>query len=170
MKILLTILVNILSFAFFAVVMVIPVLPQFQDDPRVNTYLAVILCNPNERLIREKASAGIMSSFGLSMKPTCINQQQRRDVTTRWLVIGLGGSGVLFLAGTILEILLVLNAIRRGVVRAVTPRSKNTVVPIIPTEATLTDKLRQLEDAHKAGLITYDEYDQKRQELLRKLS
>jgi len=38
-----------------------------------------------------------------------------------------------------------------------------------PPSANLSDQLRQLEDAQKAGLITFDEYEQKRQEILKKI-
>jgi len=172
MKFLFTLLLNVIGIGFLIVVIVVPIAPQFKNDSRVDTIMAAVLCNPGEHMVREPIT-GILSRIGIAITPTCINQQgQRRDVTTRWIVIGLGGFAVTFLFGFVLEMVLIANAIRRGIARAVIPRGNAVAAPLPmppPPSANLSDQLRQLEDAQKAGLITFDEYEQKRQEILKKI-
>ena len=41
--------------------------------------------------------------------------------------------------------------------------------PTSPTERSAADRLRQLDEAHDTGLVSRDEYDQKRKQILREL-
>ncbi len=170
-KFLFTILLNVIGIGFVLVVILLPIVPQFKNDSRVDTVMAAVLCNPGERLIRAQSTNPLLSRFGVAMTPTCINGQQRRDVTTRWLTIGLAGFAFTFLFSTVLEVVLILNAIRRRIVRAVRPRDVYRPVqqPATLMPLSLSDQLGQLEEAKKAGLITYDEYNQKRSEILKKM-
>src|SRR6185369_2790 len=130
------------------------VAPQFKNDSRVDTVMAAVLCNPGEKLVRAQSTNPLLSRFGVAMTPTCITAQgQRRDVTTRWITIGLGGFAFTFLFGIVLEVVLIINAIRRRIARAVIPRDSYYVsAPVMPptVAAPLKDQLRQLEDAKKA--------------------
>ena len=149
----------------------IPIAPQFKNDTRVDSVLGVLLCNPGEHLVRNQNSNALLNRVGVvGITPTCITPQgQKRDVTARWITTGLAGFAFTFLFGVVLNIVLVLNAIRRLIGRRMRPKSSSAVVVPAPVEVSLSDQLRQLEEAHKAGLVSFDEYDRLRQELLKKM-
>jgi len=170
-KLLFTILLNVIGIGFLIAVLVIPIAPQFKNDSRVDQALGVLLCNGGEYLVREQISNPMLQRFGISgITPTCINPQgQRRDVTTRWITIGVSGFTITFVIGIVLEFVLILNAIRRRIARAVRPQTVGVVVPPPPVAVSLSDQLSQLDAAQKAGLITYDEYERLRQEILKKM-
>jgi hypothetical protein len=60
---------------------------------------------------------------------------------------------------------------RRRIARSMRPKDGYVSAPVVPMTAAapLKDQLRQLEDAKKAGLITFDEYDRLRSEILSKM-
>ena len=172
-KFLFTMLLNLIGIGILVVVLVVPLAPQFKNDSRVDNLMAAVLCNPGEQMVRVQSTNPLLSRFGIGMTPTCVNTQgQRRDVTTRWIIIGLGGFAFTFLFGIVLEVVLIINAIRRRIARSIMPRDTYASVPMstpMTAAAPLKDQLRQLEDAKKAGLITFDEYDRLRSEILSKM-
>ena len=160
---------NILWVCIMAVTLIVPIMPEFMDDSTVNSVLGSILCDPNEKLQRVEEVNPTLSDMGIAMIPYCLNttRETRRDVTERWLVIGLVATGVTFILSTFAELSFAFSVIRPKV------RPSVQFAPIFSRQANpstdLSDQLRQLEAAQKAGLITYDEYDQKRGEILKKL-
>ena len=168
-RVLLITVLNILWVAVIIGALVIPIMPEFIHNDTVNTLLGSILCDPAEKLERAEDVNPALGDMGIAMIPYCLNttRETRRDVTDRWLVIGLGATGVAFLLSTLAELSFAFSLIRKKVKQS---------VQLIPTfvgqpgsSASLSDQLRQLEAAQKAGLITYDEYDRKRGEILKKL-
>jgi hypothetical protein len=172
-KFLLTALLNLIGIGFLILVIVVPITPQFKNDSRVDNLLGLALCNPGEHLVREPVS-GILSRLGIVITPYCVNGQARRDVTFRWITLGLSGFAFVFLFDIVLQIALILNAIRHAIFRSIRRRnstpSQPVNIPVPPAPVSLKDQLQQLEDAQKAGLITYDEYDRLRQDILGKQS
>ena len=162
-------LLNLLWVGIMAGTLIIPIMPEFIGDNTVNSVLGSILCDPDEKLERVEEVNPTLSDMGIAMIPYCmsITRETRRDVTERWLVIGLVATGVTFLLSTLAELSFAFSLIRQKVKQSV------QVAPIFSGQANqsanLSDQLRQLEAAQKAGLITYDEYDQKRGEILKKL-
>src|SRR5262249_13341467 len=89
----------------FAVI-VIPVLPQTNDNATVTNYLTPLLCNSGEKLIREQYQ-GYARDGGTnySMTPYCVpSEGPKEDVTGRWVLIGGGGFIVPFLLGLLITI------------------------------------------------------------------
>jgi len=147
--------------------LIIPIMPEYMQNETVNNLLGSILCDPNEKLERVEDVNPILGDIGIAMIPYCVNisSETRRDVTERWLVIGLGLTVGTFLLSTIAEMAFAIGLIRKKmkqggqIASAFAGRSS----------ASLSDQLSQLEEARKAGLITYDEYDHKRGDILKKL-
>ena len=105
MRVLIGILLMVVGFGVLFGVIVIPVLPQTEDNATVTNYLTPILCNPGEKLIREQYVTHDSDGTGYSMTPYCVNsERQKEDVTGRWVLIGAGGFIVPFLLGLLLTI------------------------------------------------------------------
>ena len=168
-RVLLITLLNILWVAIMAGTLIIPIMPEFMDDDTVNSLLGSILCDPDEKLQRVEKVNPTLGDMGIAMIPYCLNttRETKRDVTERWLVIGLVATGVTFLLSTLAELFFAFSLIRQKVKQGV--QLATAFAGQANPSTNLSDQLRQLEAAQKAGLITYDEYDQKRGEILKKL-
>src|SRR5689334_22953249 len=117
-RFLFTVLINAVGILILVAVIIVPTVPQFRNDKRVDTLLGTVLCAQGERLVREPSNNPLLSRAGLAITPYCISRSgQKSDVTTRWLLIGAGGFGVTMLFGIVLDIMLALNGFRRAVVR-----------------------------------------------------
>src|SRR5690242_4449861 len=147
--------------------LIIPIMPEYIQNETVNNLLGSVLCDPGEKLERVQDVNPMLGDFGIAMIPYCINitSQTRRDVTERWLVIGVGVTVGAFLLSTIAEISFAISLIRKKMKQGGQLASAFAG----RSSASLSDQLSQLEEARKAGLITYDEYDQKRGDILKKL-
>ena len=176
-KFLFTILLNVIGVCILVAVIVVPIVPQFRNDKRVDSLLGTVLCVQGERLVREPSNNPVLNRVGLAITPYCISRSgQKNDVTTRWLLIGVGGFGVTMLFGIVLDIMLALNAFRRGVVQLAIRRNTPPRFPTTPTlspspdiELSLSDKLKRLDEARQSGSITNDDYNRLRQDILSKL-
>ncbi len=177
MKFLLTLLLNVIGIGILIAVIIIPIAPQFRNDKRVDSLLGAVLCPQGQRLVREQNTNAMYNRVGITITPYCVSRNgQRGDVTTRWLLIGLGGFGVAMLFGTVLDIMLLLSAFRRGVMHIAVARNTPPSFPTTPTmppspdiELSLSDRLKRLDEARQSGLITHDQYDRLRQDILKKM-
>lgn len=177
-RFLFTVLLNVIGILILVAVIIVPVAPQFRNDKRVDSLLGIVLCTQGERLVREPSNNPVLSRVGLAITPYCISRSgQKSDVTTRWLLIGAGGFGVTMLFGIVLDIMLALNGFRRAVVQLAIRRNTPPRFPTTPTmpptpdlELSLSDKLKQLDEARKSGLISAEDYKRLRQDLLNQQS
>jgi len=175
-KFLFTILLNIIGILILIAVIVIPIAPQFRNDKRVDSLLSIVLCNQGEHLIRQPSNNPALSKIGIAITPYCVSRNgQNRDVTIRWILIGLGGFGFTMLFGIVLDIMLLLNGFRRAVMHMAVKRNtlpSFSTTPSMPPsddiELSLSDKLKQLDEVHRMGAISDDEYRRMRQEILDK--
>jgi hypothetical protein len=79
---------------------VIPVIPQTADNATIDNFLARVLCQPNETVIREQYSWSDYDGTSYSMNVYCQNlERQREDVTGKWAILGAGVFMVPFLIG-----------------------------------------------------------------------
>ena len=177
LKFLFTILLNVIGIIILIAVIIVPMMPQFRNDKRVDSLLGTVLCSQGERLVRDSSNNPIFSRVGITMTPYCVTRSgQKHDMTMRWILIGLGGFGVAMLFGLVLDIMLILNLFRRAVVHLAvvrnTPPSFSTTPSMPPSEdleLSLTDKLKRLDEARKSGLIPKEDYDRLRQAILEKM-
>ncbi|MBI1282438.1 MAG: hypothetical protein GC179_30205 [Anaerolineaceae bacterium] len=175
-KFLFSILLNAIGIGLLLAVIIVPGMPQFRNDKRVDSLLGIILCNQGEQLVRQASNNPALSTVGITITPYCISRSgQSRDVTTRWLLIGLGGFGFTMLFGVVLDIMLLLNGFRRAVMHLSIKRNRlpsfSTTPSMPPSDdlaLSLKDKLKQLDDVHLSGSISDDEYRKMRQEILDK--
>ncbi len=173
-KFLFSVVLNLIGVGILVAVIVVPTLPQFKNDKRVDSVLAIVLCNQGERVVRQPSNNPALSKVGLSITPYCITRNgQSRDVTTRWILIGLGGFAFTMLFGIVLDIMLLLNGFRRAVMHFSTKRNRVpsfSTTPSMPPsddlELSLKDKLKQLDEIHLAGSISDKEYRRMRQDIL----
>ncbi len=176
LKFLFSVLLNLIGVGILVAVIIVPGLPQFKNDKRVDSLLAIVLCNQGERVIRQSSNNPVLSKVGLSITPYCVTRNgQSHDVTTRWILIGLGGFAFTMLFGIVLDIMLLLNGFRRVVMHLAVKRNRLpsfSTTPSMPPsddlELSLKDKLKQLDDVHQAGSISDADYKRMRQEILKK--
>ncbi|MEO8396022.1 MAG: SHOCT domain-containing protein [Chloroflexota bacterium] len=155
---------------------------------------AADLCKPGEELVTERGAESYSFSNGYSHSQTyyCVNDAgTRRDVTfdaaknfiggflpsLGTLVIPIAGGGLCSI-GFFLAIFGFIfsrrrtfqNASSQYVFAGQNVPSSFTATPSAPVrppaQGDLAAKLRQIEEAHKSGLITEDEYNRMRQEIL----
>ncbi len=175
-KFLISILLNGIGIGLLVAVIIVPGLPQFRNDRRVDDLLTLVLCSSGERVTREPSNNPALKSVGISITPYCVTRSgQSRDVTIRWLLIGAGGFGFIMLFGVVLDIMLLLNGFRRVVmslsIRRNRPASFSTTPSMPPSpdvELSLRERLQQLEEVRISGSISDEEYKRMREEILKK--
>lgn len=169
------------SFAALCVLVVLPVLPFLSESPALDNVLKPILCNTEERIEREQYSSRTRDDgTSYSMNVYCVYQNgQRRDVTDRWQVISLVSFLAPFLLGLFGLIFGLNRAAKNRTITATTAtinlmganpsriKLENMLAAMPkPTKQSLTERLKQLEEARNAGLISAEEYDRLRKEIL----
>jgi hypothetical protein len=154
------------------VLVVIPVLPPFKTNAGIDNMLRPLICQEGETIEREQyteRARGGGTSF--SMNVYCIDQEAtRRDETGRWFLIGAGVFVVPFLIG----LFGVIAGSNQGARSAA--RSRSTTIGLqnmggfTPTGAgsgpSLTERLKEIQQARDAGMITTEEYERLRKEAL----
>lgn len=157
--------VFLIAFAFAVMLffIIIPaVLPSFDDAPLIKNTFRVLFCKPGETLLDEHAtyrpSPGTTET---TVSLSCVdNEGQSRDVGSAPILVGIVGYLVPFLSG--LLILTVRSNRNRNADRQ-TFVDNNTYGY---NATNLSDRLRELKSAYDAGLVTQDEYEAKRKEIL----
>lgn len=164
--------------ALFAIV-VIPVLPFLDDNAEIDTMLQALLCEPGERVIRQQYSRTDSDGTSYSMDVFCMGRDEvRRDVTGRWVLIGVVGFVGPFLLGLAGLILGVNRFSNRARWRAEFANSTDTLPPSVTIttsraapdddgeDKSLSERLEELERARSLGLITEAEYERMRKAVL----
>ncbi|NWF68377.1 MAG: SHOCT domain-containing protein [Chloroflexi bacterium] len=128
--------------------------------------LAPLVCGEGGRIER---SAFSRRAGEVNVTFDCVNDGQRSDVS--------GALAVVAAAAIMLPLLVFIGTLftARGVVP--TPPDNDITLPVITTggaqpsaAGTLKEKLQQLEEAYRSGLINQGEYEARRQQLLDRLS
>jgi hypothetical protein len=164
----------ILSVVGLCAIIVIPVLPFLDDSETIDGMLEPLFCEPGEKIERDQyTTSSNRGGTTFTMAVYCVSQESgRRDVTDRWTLIGMGAFLVPFLIG--------LFAFIAGVGRNARQRAAVSSSPIIvggqmlsgsmppssSSGASLTQRLKEIQEARNAGLITAEEYERLRQEVL----
>jgi len=78
MRVLFGILLMVVGFVMLFAVIVIPVLPQTNDNATVANYLTPLLCNSGEKLIRDQYQTYDSDGTGYSMTPYCVNSEGQK--------------------------------------------------------------------------------------------
>ena len=164
----------ILSVVGMCAIIVIPVLPFLDDSETIDGMLQPLFCEPGEKIERDQyTTPGSRGGTAFTMAVYCVSQESsRRDVTDRWTLIGMGAFLVPFLIGLFAFIAGIGRNARRG---AVVPSSpiivggqmlSGSIPPNSSSGASLTQRLKELQEARDAGLISAEEYERLRQEVL----
>ncbi len=153
------------------------------------------LCKAGEELVETSGASAYTpgQGYGHSVQYTCVNSAgARRDVTGNFVsglvgqipsfVSGIGmrflWSGLITMGIILLIIGLIVSRLRGGVSRASYAQIYINGQPVTPSQTqgwsravsssagSLIETLRQLEEAHKAGLLSSDEYERLRQKAL----
>lgn len=172
-------LLTIFSFVWLCGFTILPVLPFTASTPEIDRYLTPLLCEPGETLNRNQSSYSYRpGSISFTMHPECVNSEgQERSVKDRFILLGVGVYLATFLPGLFLFIAGITRATRKMVTQTMSDNGINirvfslddgTIQPgaVQTSTASLTDRLRQLEEARDNGLISDEEYDRLRQEIL----
>lgn len=164
-----------LSFFALCGIIVIPVLPPFEESAEIDGYLTPLLCQPEETILRDQYSGPSREGgTSYSMDVYCIDKDgDRRDETGRWALLGGGAFTIPFLIGLVL----LIGGANRNTGNATptliangtpvnfgTPASFGTQAP--SAGRSLSERLKQIDDARNQGLITAEEYDRLRKEIL----
>jgi len=160
--ILLIVILNIVWVGIMVGTLILPTMPEFMDNATLYSVMSSVLCEPNERLQRVQSESAGIDNF-------CVNTstESKRNVSEKWFTGGLIATVIAFMLSTMAEVLFAFSLKRKKM----TPKAPVVEVATTPRkpDINITETLRQLEEAQKAGLMTYDEYDQKRQEIYKNL-
>jgi hypothetical protein len=156
----------ILSLVGLGVIIVVPVLPFLNDTPQIDQYLQPLLCQPGETIQREQYSTRDRDGTSYSMDVYCISEDRtRRDVTLTWGLMGMGIFVVPFLIG-LAALIIGLQRSQSGSETVSMSGGTWSAPAGGGSKPTLTQRLKELQDARDAGLISGMEYDRVRQQIL----
>lgn len=181
-------LLMVVSFVLLCGLVVLPVIPFLEDTKAFDDLLQSVFCQEGETVLRDQYQTTDSEGTSYSMDLYCIDREgQRRDVTAQWFLVGIVGFTAPFLIGLFAFIF----GVNRGVRRTITVTRNNADVLgggstidlssfLSPTQTpqtssfstsgggnkSFTEKLKQIQEARDAGLITAEEYDRLRQEIL----
>jgi hypothetical protein len=166
----------ILGIVSLLAIVVVPVLPFLNDNPAIDNFLQPLLCQPGETVRREQYSYRDYEGTSYSMNVYCLGDDEvERDVSTRWFIVGTVAFLVPFLIGLFAAIYGMNRNIRNSVSTLATPSIGNRdwgsgVMSVNPagssSRPTLTQRLKELQEARDAGLISAIEFDRARQQIL----
>jgi hypothetical protein len=166
----------ILSMLGLCAIVVVPVLPFLDDSPQIDQFLQPILCQPGETVRRDQYSTTDNDGTSYSMNVYCLGDDEvERDVTDRWFLIGL----VAFLAPFLVGLFALIFGVQRNAVKSAVNTASGSAGWAVPgsgvmsvntgstgKNASLTQRLKELQEARDAGLISAVEYDRMRQQIL----
>lgn len=170
----------IISLASLCLLVVLPVVPFLSEISLFDSLLKPILCEPDETIEREPySSPNSEGGTSYSMNVYCIRAREiRRDVTERWQIIGAMSFIVPFLIGLFGLIFGIKRAGPKMVMVGANPSvfgldASNFKMDMLKTatatksgKGSLAERLKEIEDARQVGLISSEEYDRLRKEIL----
>lgn len=170
----------LISMLALCLITVLPVLPFLEDSEAMDNMLQPLLCKSGETIERRQYSTTDSEGTSYSMDVFCQSATGvRREVTTRWFLFGIVGFLAPFLIGLFAVIFGVSRNVKNTAAQALEMAQMggnaqyfgfdvpvSTVSGMPSQNATLSARLKQIEDARAAGLITSEEYDRLRQEIL----
>jgi hypothetical protein len=168
-------LLEIISMVALFVLVVLPVIPFFEDSDFFDNMLKPILC-PDGEIRREQYQTEDYEGTGYSMNVYCEDSEgDETDVTGLWIGIGVAAFLVPFLIG----LFMMITGFNKGVkglmggmpsVQGYSPmNSLASFGAPMQTGAgakTMAQKLQELEDAKRQGLINELEYQKASEEIL----
>jgi hypothetical protein len=173
-------LLETLSMIALFLLIVLPVIPLFEDSEFFDNILKPVVC-PDGEIRREQYQTTDSEGTGYNMNVYCEdNEGDEVDVTMQWFGIGIAAFLIPFLIGLFMMIT-GFNKGVRGMMGGMpqvqgydgyesygTPASFGSPMGAKPTSQakSLTEKLQELEDAKRQGLINEVEYQQMREEIL----
>ncbi len=179
-------LLMVLAFVILGTFIIAPaVIAPLDNAPVLKNFLQGVLCHQGETLTASYSEYDTPTSTTRSNDMECVDSEgQQRDVNGSIIGIGLVGYLVPFLGGLFLTITGSWQRRQRmmGIYRTpyqdnVSPlvggmnvrfdRFDNNSASVSHGHGTLTQRLSELKGAFDAGLLTQDEYDSKRKELLK---
>jgi hypothetical protein len=181
LRIVLGIALILVAIVTMLILVVLPVLPGQSDNPAVLNFMASILCQSGERTEIEVVVTHDSDGTGYTPYTTCIGREnERTDASGKHLLITLVAFTVPFLVGLLLLIVNfgrakrdVQDVLQTGQELIQIGREGFSLASVASVNVGGTggfaDKLKELEEAHSAGLITSDEYDRLRKEILDKM-
>ena len=166
----------VLAIAALMVIIVLPVIPPLGDNTTIDQFLQPLICQPGETIQRDLYSQSTYDGTSFSMDVYCVDQEgAQRDETGRWTLVGAAGFVLPFLIG----LFAVISGSNRNAAKQVAQMTASlNAAGVAPTRqpwatssepphpATLTQRLKELQDAHEAGLLTALEYERTRQKIL----
>lgn len=165
--------------ASLAVFLVLPTMERFEENASLDRLYQTLLCREDETVRREPYTwVDYEGASNHSLEVYCSKDGVERDVTHRWRNIGILSFLLPFmlgLLGGIISLALrspygldsVTPLLRRPKAPIHVDLSKREGHPIVsPYTKTLKEKLSQVEEAYQAGLLSKEEYQRVRQNLL----
>ena len=167
------VLLIILAVVGMMVIIVLPVLPPLADNATIDQLLQPLICQPGETIQRELYSRSTGDGTNYSMDVYCLDRQEhRRDETGRWVLIG----AVAFTIPLLIGLFMVIGASRRNLAARIAespmPGAADAQPSLwaarsgAPARLTLTQRLKELEEAHEAGHLSDLEYKLIRKKIL----
>lgn len=168
---------EILSMVALFMLVVLPVIPLFEDTEFFDNMLQPLLC-PDGEISREQYQYTDYEGTSYSMNVYCETDDGEKDVTGTWIAIGIASFLIPFLIGLFL---LIFSANRgmRGMMSAPSLQGYDSYSMGSPVNIgspmgekmknqpkSLSEKLQELEEAKRQGLISESEYQQMRQDIL----
>lgn len=183
LAILVGILLMVVAFAALFLIILLPTMSP--ENPLGLSILETLVCDPGHKAEVRVVVTHDSDGTGYTPQLTCIGREgERTDASAKHLIVGLGTFLVPFLIG----LFMVIAGAQRAARNAQRPQTqwKEGSVPETGfgsgfataranrdtnsnASATLKAKLKELEDARASGLITREEFEKLRQEILDKL-
>ncbi len=165
----------IIAVVLLCVLVVLPVLPFTADNSTIDTALQPILCQQGETIQRDQYSRNDRQGTSYSMVVYCVSERTKRDVTGQWTLLSIGAFIIPLFIG-IGSIIRSANRLSKGFTSGDDASRMPRGTPIFSSggslkvgpDKSLADKLRELQDLRDKGLITGEEFDKLRKEILDK--
>jgi hypothetical protein len=170
-------LLEIISMVALFFLVVLPVIPFFEDSDFFDNMLQPVLC-PDGEIRREQYQTEDYDGTGYSMNVYCEDSEgDETDVTGAWIGIGIAAFTIPFLIG----LFMMISGFNKGVrgmmgnmptVQGYNPMNSLASFGVNPTPTqaggnkTMAQKLQELEEAKRQGLINELEYQKAREDIL----
>jgi len=163
----------IISFAIMSVFIIIPAIaPSLDDIAPIRDLFQTMFCAQHEKISADYDVYTRPGEYDRSMTLSCVNSEnQQRDVSGQPILYGIVGYLIPFLVGLVLTIVGGGNRWSRAPVTfsggfTSTGDTQGYSSNYQNSPTSLTDRLQELKLAHDAGLITQEEYETRRKDII----